>query len=308
MPPSSMRLVLVLCSGGNRMHKLYTVGYADWTALALRDLVDGLDAMLVDIRMNAWSEREEWRGDMVAALFGEWYCHYPELGNANYKGGPIRLASQQQGLTFLRRQLEQHPVVLMCGCRKLGTCHRLHVAGLAVEHLGATVEHLPSPADLPPPPGSWKVLTLTQPWASLVMIGDKLIETRSWPTSYRGSLLIHAGKTYADMTKADFNDLCRSEPFAACLKAAGFRSPGELPLGAIVGAVDLTRCSEFNTKNTAGLSAQERAFGNFAPGRFGYKLENPRQLLTPIPARGYQQLWNWQETEPLVFADDAVLV
>ncbi len=38
-----------------------------------------------------------------------------------------------------------------------------------------------------------KVLTLHQPWASLVALGVKTIETRSWSTSYRGPLAIHAG-------------------------------------------------------------------------------------------------------------------
>ena len=37
-----------------------------------------------------------------------------------------------------------------------------------------------------------KVLTLTQPWATLVAIGAKKIETRSWSASYRGPLAIHA--------------------------------------------------------------------------------------------------------------------
>lgn len=42
-----------------------------------------------------------------------------------------------------------------------------------------------------------KVLSLHQPWASLVAWGIKTIETRSWQTSYRGPLLIHAAKTTA---------------------------------------------------------------------------------------------------------------
>src|SRR5690348_17556570 len=41
-----------------------------------------------------------------------------------------------------------------------------------------------------------KALTLTQPWASLVAIGAKRIETRSWSTSYRGPLAIHAAKGF----------------------------------------------------------------------------------------------------------------
>ena len=38
-----------------------------------------------------------------------------------------------------------------------------------------------------------KVLTIRQPWALLVALGVKTIETRSWSTKYRGPLTIHAG-------------------------------------------------------------------------------------------------------------------
>jgi len=38
-----------------------------------------------------------------------------------------------------------------------------------------------------------KVLTLKQPWASLVANGYKCYEFRSWKTNYRGEILIHAG-------------------------------------------------------------------------------------------------------------------
>jgi hypothetical protein len=37
-----------------------------------------------------------------------------------------------------------------------------------------------------------KALTLWQPWATLIANGTKTIETRSWSTSYRGPLAIHA--------------------------------------------------------------------------------------------------------------------
>ncbi len=39
-----------------------------------------------------------------------------------------------------------------------------------------------------------KTLSLLQPWATLVVMGVKQIETRSWRTDYRGPLLIHASK------------------------------------------------------------------------------------------------------------------
>lgn len=38
-----------------------------------------------------------------------------------------------------------------------------------------------------------KVITLKQPWASLVANGYKIYEFRSWKTNYRGEILIHAG-------------------------------------------------------------------------------------------------------------------
>ena len=38
-----------------------------------------------------------------------------------------------------------------------------------------------------------KVLTLKQPWATLVAEGIKRYEFRSWKTNYRGKILIHAG-------------------------------------------------------------------------------------------------------------------
>lgn len=41
-----------------------------------------------------------------------------------------------------------------------------------------------------------KVISLLQPWATLAVIGQKKIETRSWSTKYRGPLLIHASKRW----------------------------------------------------------------------------------------------------------------
>lgn len=41
-----------------------------------------------------------------------------------------------------------------------------------------------------------KLISLWEPWASLMAIGAKKIETRSWATSYRGWLAIHAAKRW----------------------------------------------------------------------------------------------------------------
>ena len=40
-----------------------------------------------------------------------------------------------------------------------------------------------------------KLISLWEPWATLMAIGAKRIETRSWRTPYRGWLAIQAGAT-----------------------------------------------------------------------------------------------------------------
>ena len=40
-----------------------------------------------------------------------------------------------------------------------------------------------------------KAITIKQPWASLIVAGIKDIENRTWKTSFRGRVLIHAAKT-----------------------------------------------------------------------------------------------------------------
>lgn len=150
-----------------------------------------------------------------------------------------------------------------------------------------------------------KAYTLYQPFATLVAIGAKKIETRGRRTNYRGSLAIHAGKC------TDYLDLCAEEPFRSVLKAAGFRGPADLPLGAVVAIVDLTECRKIVAKVSSELFLgdletrssmlaplePELSFGDYTVGRCGLFLENVRSLFQPIPARGMQGIWEWAPPE-----------
>jgi hypothetical protein len=40
-----------------------------------------------------------------------------------------------------------------------------------------------------------RALTIRQPWAALIAQGTKRVENRTWGTAWRGTLLIHAGKS-----------------------------------------------------------------------------------------------------------------
>jgi hypothetical protein len=70
-----------------------------------------------------------------------------------------------------------------------------------------------------------KALSVRQPWANLLASGKKTIETRLWPTDYRGSLLIVSSRTpkihpagyalaVAELT--DCRSMTKSDESAAC--------------------------------------------------------------------------------------------
>lgn len=131
-----------------------------------------------------------------------------------------------------------------------------------------------------------KCLTLTQPWASLVAFGAKRIETRSWSTDYRGPLAIHAAKTWT----LDDRQTCLLTPFRQVLTEHGITHTNQLPLGAIVAVANLVACAQVtDALNT--LPNPERAFGNYAVGRYMWMLTDVRPLPQPLPCRGSLGLW-----------------
>jgi hypothetical protein len=80
-----------------------------------------------------------------------------------------------------------------------------------------------------------KALSIRQPWAWLIVNGHKDIENRSWPTRFRGPLLIHAAK---GMTRAEYEDAA-----SLCSKAAvALPAFDELERGGIVGQAIVTGC------------------------------------------------------------------
>lgn len=159
-----------------------------------------------------------------------------------------------------------------------------------------------------------KCLTLTQPWATLVALGAKHIETRNWETLYRGPLAIHAAKGYGKGGKRGFHARCQYEPFLSALephlRIFGHYNCFAAPLGAIVATCELRDCVRTQYVVDAGrctsvswesgertiwtLTAQERAFGNYEPGRFAWLLANIRALPEPIPCKGALGLWNYE--------------
>jgi len=146
-----------------------------------------------------------------------------------------------------------------------------------------------------------KILTLTQPYATLVALLAKGIETRSWSTSYRGPIAIHAAKGLGPVGGlAGLWNLCSHQPFRNTLRPH-YGCPEDLPRGAIVAVATLAdvRHTRGSRPGSGGpkyadwvhdLSYQERAFGDYSPGRYAWLLSDVRPLHTPLPYRGAQGL------------------
>jgi hypothetical protein len=133
-----------------------------------------------------------------------------------------------------------------------------------------------------------KALSVWQPWASLIAIGAKRIETRGWSTAYRGPLAIHAAKRMT-VGNSDFalSNLCQP-----VWHAAGLTWP--FPLGAIVAVARLAICVPVEAVGE--LAPRERTFGDYRPGRFAFVLTDIRRIEPAIPWRGAKGLFDMPDS------------
>ena len=149
-----------------------------------------------------------------------------------------------------------------------------------------------------------KCISLWQPWATLVVLGEKRIETRSWPTKHRGRMAIHAAKKWSWYQK----HICTTEPFLSILNSRGYNPNNamkELDFGAVIGSVELLDCQripvfhnyDLNKLFDQCISEKERAFGDFSWGRFAWQLDLPIHFDDPIPYRGRQGFFKIPDTK-----------
>ena len=118
-----------------------------------------------------------------------------------------------------------------------------------------------------------KTISLTEPWATLVVISAKRFETRGWTTTYRGPLLIHAAKRFP-----------ASARFFAQTEFTLGRLPARIARGAIIGRVVLKNIHR--TEEIAPtLTALERLYGDYTPGRWAWELTEA-EMFEPIPWKG----------------------
>lgn len=153
-----------------------------------------------------------------------------------------------------------------------------------------------------------KAITLYQPWATLIAIGAKRIETRAWATSYRGPLAIHAAQTtpQGDGTFGRWR-WQRLGPSRGALYSG---APDERIIypsfGVVVATCRLVACtptdslieaSELEPHLGPSIPPWESSLGDFSPGRFAWLLADVQAVDPPVPACGQQRLWEWEMEE-----------
>jgi hypothetical protein len=137
-----------------------------------------------------------------------------------------------------------------------------------------------------------KALSLTQPWATLMWLGAKRIETRSWRTLLYPDapwIALHASKGFP----VECRTLTGREPFKSAL-----RQPWQdLPRGAIGGVARLTGCvpaahliAQWQTQPHTQWQ-QEIQFGDYTTGRFCFYFREVIALQEPVAATGALGFW-----------------
>ena len=114
-----------------------------------------------------------------------------------------------------------------------------------------------------------KCLSVSQPFADLIISGKKTIEMRNWNTKFRGEILIHAP------LKIRTNDCKR------------LKITKKITTGAIVGKVTIYDVKKYNSikeiKNDKKFHFASQRLKN---KQYGFMLKNAKQLRIPIPCKG----------------------
>ena len=136
-----------------------------------------------------------------------------------------------------------------------------------------------------------KVISIIEPWASLIKEQVKHIETRSWATKYRGELYIHA--SMKKLTKQNYIDY---DNILNLLQDTNFK------YGYIIAKCKLVDCKYMDEELIEKIKANHNEYmcGDYSIGRYAWILEDIEILKLPIQAKGQLGLWNYYPNEDVI--------
>ena len=125
-----------------------------------------------------------------------------------------------------------------------------------------------------------KVITLKQPWATLVAEGLKKYEFRSWKYNYRGEILIHAG------AGIDREAIKRYEHLNF-----------EFPAKRIIAKVVIEDCIKLTPKISKEINmTNPLVYGEKIRDGYAWKLANVEKIYLDKIVPGKQGIWNYEKT------------
>lgn len=129
-----------------------------------------------------------------------------------------------------------------------------------------------------------KVISLREPFATLIKEKKKFIETRSWKTQYRGELYIHASSAKIPKNWLQNEELMKLVPGI------------DFSFGHIICKCNLVDCIYMTKEFVEDMKKkhpQEYLCGIYEEGRYAWILEDIVPLENPIAVKGHLNIWNY---------------
>jgi len=120
-----------------------------------------------------------------------------------------------------------------------------------------------------------KVITIKEPWASLIINGYKEYEFRSWKTNYRGEILIHTSQQVDKEALKKFEDLNLNYQTSK-----------------IIGKVTIIDCKLVDDKFDKELSKNKVYSLSSKIGKYAWVLKDPQPLINNKEVKGRLGIWN----------------
>ena len=143
-----------------------------------------------------------------------------------------------------------------------------------------------------------KVLSLWQPYASLLIHGHKPIETRGWPAPdwIMGETIGIASTKH--VRKEQRGLFAGSDLKFRYLQTQLPLRLEELPHGFLLGTAVVRSCMCMTEDDLRRICDRERWFGDWQVGRYAWHVTDLHKFEDPIPVSGGQKLWNYEGAIP----------